>query len=143
MSDPSIRRAAVDREREILQLRPSGQQLTEVPVAIPEASACLRVHNTDLGGAIRALRKARRLTIEVLAMDAGMHPTYLSGIELGKRNPTWGKLADLAEALEIPMSVIVLDAEERCMEEAIRIAAADAYRAAVKKHELCLAAVAR
>ncbi|HEX3391805.1 MAG TPA: helix-turn-helix transcriptional regulator [Solirubrobacteraceae bacterium] len=112
----------------MLQLRPL-RQLTEISLAIPDASACLRVHNDDLGGTIRALRNTRRLTIEGLAMDAGMHPTYLSGIERGRRNPTWSKIADLAEALEIPVSAIVLDAEERCMEEAIRIAAADAYRA--------------
>jgi transcriptional regulator with XRE-family HTH domain len=101
----------------------------EVPVLIPDADAGLRVHNADLGRVIRQLRGERDLTIEGLALDAGMHPTYLSGIERGRRNPTWNKLADLAEALEVPVSTIILDAEEHCAEEAIRIAAADAYRA--------------
>lgn len=101
----------------------------EVPVLIPDADAGLRVHNADLGRTIRRLRGEREMTIESLALDAGMHPTYLSGIERGRRNPTWNKLADLAEALEVPVSAIILDAEERCTEEVIRIAAADAYRA--------------
>lgn len=105
------------------------RQTIEVPVLIPDADAGLRVHNADLGRTIRRLRGARDLTIEGLALDAGMHPTYLSGIERGRRNPTWNKLADLAEALEVPVSTIILDAEERCAEEAIRIAATNAYRA--------------
>jgi AraC-like DNA-binding protein len=39
-----------------------------------------------LGQAIRRLRQADDLTIEDLAHAAGMHPTYLSGIERGVRN---------------------------------------------------------
>jgi transcriptional regulator with XRE-family HTH domain len=110
------------------------RQTIKVPVLIPDADAGLRVHNADLGRTIRRLRGERDLTIEGLALDAGMHPTYLSGIERGRRNPTWNKLADLAEALEVPVSAIILDAEERCTEEAIRIAAADAYRAMRPMH---------
>lgn len=110
-------------------MTPTSGGMMELSVAIPDSSACLRIHNADLGNAIRRQRNKRDLTIESLALDAGMHPTYLSGIERGVRNPTWAKLAGLAEALEVPLSVIVLDAEDRCMEEAIRIAAADAYRA--------------
>jgi transcriptional regulator with XRE-family HTH domain len=67
--------------------------------------------NVDLGRAIRRLRRARRMTIESLAHDADMHPTYLSGIERGVRNPTWSKLADLARGLEVPLAEIVNDAE--------------------------------
>jgi transcriptional regulator with XRE-family HTH domain len=110
-------------------MTPVGAGTMELSVVVPDSSACLRVHNADLGSAIRRQRNKRDLTIESLASDAGLHPTYLSGIERGVRNPTWAKLAGVAEALEVPISVIVLDAEDRCMEEAIRIAAADAYRA--------------
>jgi transcriptional regulator with XRE-family HTH domain len=105
------------------------RNVTEVSVTIPDPSAHPRVYNAELGKAIRRLRQARRLTIEALALDAGMHPTYLSGIERGIRNPTWDKLASLAEVLQVPVSVIVLDAEDRCIEETIRIAAVDAYLA--------------
>jgi transcriptional regulator with XRE-family HTH domain len=66
--------------------------------------------NADLGQAIRRLRKERRLSIEDLAHEADMHPTYLSGIERGVRNPTWDKLTALAHALDITMSSLVRDA---------------------------------
>jgi transcriptional regulator with XRE-family HTH domain len=55
----------------------------------------------DLGRTVRRLRRAHRFTIEDLASAAGMHPTYLSGIERGVRNPTWSKLCGLADALEV------------------------------------------
>ncbi len=67
--------------------------------------------NADLGRAIRRLRHARHVTIEDLAHTADMHPTYLSGIERGIRNPTWDKLASLADALDIPVAAIVQYAE--------------------------------
>ena len=67
--------------------------------------------NAALGVAIRRLRRARKLTIEDLAHAADMHPTYLSGIERGRRNPTWNKLTALALALDIPMSALARDAE--------------------------------
>jgi transcriptional regulator with XRE-family HTH domain len=66
--------------------------------------------NADLGRAVRRLRRARRLTIEDLAHVADMHPTYLSGIERGIRNPTWSKLTAVAEALEVPISIVVHEA---------------------------------
>ncbi len=67
--------------------------------------------NADLGQAIRRLRRERRLSIEALALDAGIHPTYISGIERGVRNPTWAKITSLAQALHVPVSAIVQTAE--------------------------------
>lgn len=40
-----------------------------------------------------------------------MHPTYLSGIERGVRNPTWDKITSLARALEVSVAALVRDAE--------------------------------
>jgi transcriptional regulator with XRE-family HTH domain len=40
-----------------------------------------------------------------------MHPTYLSAIERGLRNPTWTKLCHLAEALDITISTLAQVAE--------------------------------
>jgi transcriptional regulator with XRE-family HTH domain len=52
-----------------------------------------------------------------------MHPTYLSGIERGRRNPTWSKLTSLAVGLEIPVIQIIEDAEaEAQLTERMRIA---------------------
>jgi len=67
--------------------------------------------NAALGRAIRRLRQQQDLTIEALALDADMHPTYLSGIERGVRNPSWGKLCGLAGALGVAVSMIAADAE--------------------------------
>jgi transcriptional regulator with XRE-family HTH domain len=67
--------------------------------------------NTDLGCAIRRLRRTRRVTIEALAFAANMHPIYLSGIERGERNPTWEKITNLARALKVPVSQLAHEAE--------------------------------
>jgi transcriptional regulator with XRE-family HTH domain len=44
------------------------------------------------------------VSIEALALAADIHPTYLSSIERGRRNPSWRVLSDLASALEIPVA---------------------------------------
>jgi transcriptional regulator with XRE-family HTH domain len=67
--------------------------------------------NADLGRTIRQLRRARSMSIEDLAFAANLHPTYLSGIERGVRNPTWRKLCGVADALEIPISAVTSSAE--------------------------------
>ncbi len=67
--------------------------------------------NADLGLAIRRLRRARKESIEALAHAADMHPTYLSGIERGLRNPTWRKISAVAEALEVSVPVLAQSAE--------------------------------
>lgn len=82
--------------------------------------------NAELGRAIRRLRRARNMTIEGLAHAADMHPTYLSGIERGVRNPTWSKLTDLAGGLKVPLGEIVRDAEaEARLAERMRLARAE------------------
>lgn len=60
--------------------------------------------NGDLGRALRGLRCERKVSIEALALAADIHPTYLSSIERGRRNPSWRVLSDLASALEIPVA---------------------------------------
>jgi transcriptional regulator with XRE-family HTH domain len=75
----------------------------------PPTATHMTPTNVDLGVAIRLVRRARDLTIDDLAFAADMHPTYLSGIERGIRNPTWDKLATLARALDIPVSALIRD----------------------------------
>lgn len=70
-----------------------------------------RPSRTFLGQAIRELRHERGLTIEGLAAAANMHPTFVSGIERGRYNPSWEKLADLAVALGVRPSEIARRAE--------------------------------
>jgi transcriptional regulator with XRE-family HTH domain len=66
----------------------------------------------QLGTAVRRLRTEAGLSIEALAAAAGMHPTYLSGIERGNYNPSWTKLVGLAEGLRLPVSAIAAAAEQ-------------------------------
>ena len=60
---------------------------------------------------MRELRKRRDLSQEELAHASGLHPTYLSGIERGLRNPTWRSLGRVSEALGVPMSELAEVAE--------------------------------
>lgn len=52
-----------------------------------------------VGRNVQELRRERRLSQEELAHRAGVHPTYLSGVERGRRNPTITVLQRIAEAL--------------------------------------------
>jgi transcriptional regulator with XRE-family HTH domain len=58
-----------------------------------------------------SLRRERRHTIDDFAFEAEIHPTYLSAIERGIRNPTWIKLCALADALGVTMGSLIGDAE--------------------------------
>lgn len=55
----------------------------------------------SVGRKVRALRKARGLSQEALAHDAGMAMRYLAGIERGEENPTLAILVRIAGALGI------------------------------------------
>lgn len=64
-----------------------------------------------IGQAIRQLRERRDMTLEQLALAAGFDAGNLSRIELGRQQPSLKRLIALAEALDIPVSDIVLRAE--------------------------------
>ena len=53
------------------------------------------------GAHVRALRLARGLSQEEVAHRAGLHVTYLSGIERGKRNPALKNIRRIAVALGV------------------------------------------
>ncbi|NLT06630.1 MAG: helix-turn-helix transcriptional regulator [Solirubrobacterales bacterium] len=59
-----------------------------------------------LGKAIKAIRTQHGLTQEDLASKAGLHPTYISDIERGARNPSWDVIARLAEGIGVPAARI-------------------------------------
>jgi transcriptional regulator with XRE-family HTH domain len=56
---------------------------------------------------VRSLRGCRELTIRGLAAAADIRWTHLSGIESGKRNPSWSVIAALAAHLEVPASKLI------------------------------------
>jgi transcriptional regulator with XRE-family HTH domain len=79
-----------------------------------------------MGRAIRVLRRQRGLSIEALALAAGMHPTYLSSIEREGCNPSLTKLWALAAALGVPFGQMARLAEGQARERrAVERALAD------------------
>ena len=44
----------------------------------------------------------KRLSQEALALECGLHRTYVSGVERGVRNPTVVVLEQLAKPLDLP-----------------------------------------
>ncbi|MDD9994882.1 MAG: helix-turn-helix transcriptional regulator [Chloroflexota bacterium] len=57
-------------------------------------------YQAAFGRHVRAMRMQRGATQEDVAYRAGVHVTYLSGIERGIRNPSLKNIRALAEALE-------------------------------------------
>jgi transcriptional regulator with XRE-family HTH domain len=64
-----------------------------------------------LGVAVRTLRLARSLTQERLAEAAGLHTTYISGIESGQRNVGFINIARLARALGVDLPTLMREVE--------------------------------
>ena len=66
-----------------------------------------------LSTVLRKRRKKAGLSQETLAFEAGVHPTYISLLERGQRNPTVLVLGDIAKALGTTMTSIVREVEGR------------------------------
>lgn len=63
------------------------------------ASGDVDAYQTEFGRHIRRMRALQGSTQEELAHRAGVHVTYLSGIERGLRNPSLKYIRGIAEAL--------------------------------------------
>ncbi len=64
-----------------------------------------------LSTVLRKRRHKAGLSQEALAFEAGVHPTYISLLERGQRNPTVLVLAEIAQALGTTMTSIVREVE--------------------------------
>lgn len=60
-----------------------------------------------LGNNICKLRKAKGWSQADLALNVGMHKSYIGAIELGKRNLSLLKLAKLAEVFEVRVEELI------------------------------------
>lgn len=56
-----------------------------------------------LGRAIRTLRNEAGMSQETLGQRADIHATWISHIESGRINPTWGNVRRIAKGLEVPL----------------------------------------
>jgi transcriptional regulator with XRE-family HTH domain len=64
-----------------------------------------------LGLAVKARREELELTQEQLANDTGLHQRWISNVETGKRNPSYGSLRRLAAGLDLTASELLARAE--------------------------------
>jgi transcriptional regulator with XRE-family HTH domain len=80
------------------------------------AFTCPMPRRTDpqlgLAGAIRQLRTAQQLSQEELGRRADIHMTWISHIESGRVNPTWGNVRRIARGLEVRLDQLAALAEE-------------------------------
>ncbi len=60
----------------------------------------------QFGAHIRELRQQRGLSQERLAELAGLHRTYLGGVERGERNVSLINLVAIADALDLSLSAM-------------------------------------
>jgi transcriptional regulator with XRE-family HTH domain len=65
-----------------------------------------------LSKAIRQLRRETQLSQEALGLRADIHPTWISHIESGRVNPTWGNVRRIARGLQVPLPVLAALAED-------------------------------
>jgi transcriptional regulator with XRE-family HTH domain len=66
-----------------------------------------------LGKVVRRLREEKGMTQEAVAHIAGIHPTWVSRLEGGTLNPTWGMVARVADVLEVKVSDLAKATEQR------------------------------
>src|SRR5215468_10993279 len=73
-------------------------------------AAQLRRH---LGARIRALRDARKLTLEVIAGRIGVSPKYVSQLECGQRSPSWETMVAIAHhGFDIKVAALMFGIDE-------------------------------
>jgi transcriptional regulator with XRE-family HTH domain len=65
----------------------------------------------QLGQAVRAARRGRGLTQEQVSAASGLHPTYISDIERGVRNPGWQAITQLAIGIGVSLQEIAREYE--------------------------------
>lgn len=77
------------------------------------AARRLEVAAKALGTRIRELRQERAWSQEYLAELAGIHRTYMWGIERGVRNPSLRHLAHIADALGVSIADLFMTTDLR------------------------------
>jgi transcriptional regulator with XRE-family HTH domain len=67
--------------------------------------------NPGLGATVRKHRQRAHLTQAELADRSGVSRAWVSGIETGKVEPSFGCMRDVAAALKIPLGQLAVEAE--------------------------------
>ena len=66
---------------------------------------------TVFGQVLQRIRLSRALTQEQLGFESGLHRTYISLLERGRKSPSLNTLFQLGKALRVSPSVILLEVE--------------------------------
>jgi len=61
--------------------------------------------------ALQNRRTAKKISRQALAEKAGLHQTYVGMIERGLSNPSLDAASAIAEAMEVPFSKLIAEAE--------------------------------
>ena len=64
------------------------------------------------GKAVRAIRQDKKISQEELGDLCGLHRTYISDIELGKRNVSLENIDKIAHALQVKKSELFIKVEQ-------------------------------
>ena len=64
------------------------------------------------GKAVRAIRQNKKISQEELGDLCGLHRTYISDIELGKRNVSLENIDKIAHALQVKKSELFVEVEQ-------------------------------
>jgi transcriptional regulator with XRE-family HTH domain len=70
------------------------------------------VFRLALGLAVKARREELGLTQEQIANNTDLHQRWISNVETGKRNPSYGSLRRLAAGLDLAASELIARAEQ-------------------------------
>ena len=64
------------------------------------------------GKAVRTIRQNKKMSQEELADLCGLHRTYISDIELGKRNVSFENIDKISHALQVKKSELFVEVEQ-------------------------------
>ncbi|ETT38130.1 XRE family transcriptional regulator [Paenibacillus sp. FSL R7-269] len=67
----------------------------------------------DIGATIRAIRKRKNITIAQICELTGLSQGFMSQVETNKTSPSISTLENIAQALKVPLSYLLLKKEER------------------------------
>ena len=77
------------------------------PTSVQYALPTMQNWQAILGRNIRRLRQQKGLTQEELAFEAEVHLTSIGRIERGERNPSLRVMASIADALSVPLPILL------------------------------------
>jgi transcriptional regulator with XRE-family HTH domain len=88
---------------------------------------------------VRALRRARGMSLSELARRAALGKATLSGLEAGTRNPTLDTLHAIAAALGLPITAVVAEpgSPARLRGSAVEIEVVQTFADELVTYELC------